>query len=421
MNGGAADSDGVVSTDGLYRYVAKEMERRSYGKPAYKASVVGRFRVTANAQPSSRSNSISRAVSVDLSQLADMLAKTDEKLAELRPPFSSRDQWRDSGWLTATKLVESIASKKRSAVSKWSARLESEPGWAKTRDDIDGLVGDLATVSTGTQTEFGRIVRKIGDGGFGNVYEIDTGQELRLAFKVFHARDLGNNAKLERFRIGYRAMNQLAHPRIVKVHKAIESPVSFFMEYIEGQNIRRWYGSETEPAELVRIMTEIVQVVEYAHGMGVLHRDIKPENVIIRWSKSLNRWEPVLTDFDLAWFESATSYTVEAFGAPFYAAPEQLTDPGKSVAHQPTVDVYALAMLLVYMITGEDPASIQDSIEGLKHRTNSWLSRSAVDIIVDLIEAGSRRNPDERDLTTSEFRSQLISAREKMLASSRPC
>lgn len=420
MNGAAADSDGVVSTDGLYRYVSKEMEQLSYGKPAHKASVSGRFRITTTASRPSSPASIQHAMTVDIDSLRKMLEKTDEKLALLRPPFASRDQWRDTGWLEASKIVEATAAKRRSLQSKWSSHLDNSTAWGPINDDVSGLIGDLATVGTGTVTEFGRITRKIGDGGFGNVYEVVSDTGTSLAFKVFHSRDLDNRAKLERFRIGYRAMNQLAHPKIVKVHKSVESPVSFFMEFIAGQNLRRWYGAEQDPTELVRIMIEITQVVEYAHGMGVLHRDIKPENVIIRWSSTLNRWEPVLTDFDLAWFESATSHTVEAFGAPFYAAPEQLSDPGKSVAHQPAVDVYALTMLILYAVTGKDPSSVEDALDQFRRRVNAWPSRSAADQIYPLIVMGSTRNPDKRLVTTRDIRNTLIGVREKMLASAQP-
>lgn len=126
-----------------------------------------------------------------------------------------------------------------------------------------------------------------------------------------------------------------------------------------------------------------------------------------------------MTDFDLAWFPAATSHTVEAFGAPFYAAPEQLTDPGKSVAHQPAVDVYALAMLGTFLLTGRDPVSKDEAFSAVEVASRRWHSRTAASLLLDTLRRAGDRDPAKR-IRLDEMRDALIEVSDSLIAAANP-
>lgn len=417
LSGNAADSDGGITAEALYNYASKQMERHSYQKPSLKASVSGRIVLARRLKPDV-TRKLERDIAEDLSKLASLVAETDATIAKVKPPVASRDEYRRIGWQRAAKAIQRVAEKRTSIQHRWGEILSQYPAWKRAEEDVDGLLREVANISTGTVTEFGPVIERLGDGGFGSVFRVDS-PEGPMAYKVYHASELGSTAKLERFRIGYRAMNLLSHPRIVRVHKFLESPLSFYMSYVDGQNLRKGFGLLTDEADLVRVLGSIVQTVEYAHGVGVIHRDIKPENVILSWDEKRSRWEPSLTDFDLAWFPAATSHTVEAFGAPFYAAPEQLSDPGKTAAHQPAVDVYAIGMLGLFLLSGKDPVSKDDALTAARITCRRWHSPQAADLLLDVLSRAVEKNPNER-LSLPEARDVLIRIAELLSAAADP-
>jgi serine/threonine protein kinase len=418
LKGAAADSEGAISAASLHAYCAKKLEPYAYQQPVFKGQLQGRFILGKFMEFASEKHKQLKLRQDSVDELERVLTETETVMAELSPPFVTRDKYRESAWLATTKAIQPLAEKKTRLEQRYGHELEGDSRWIEMRGDIERVLTAVARPSIGTVTDNGRIVRKIGEGAFGVVYKVEDGT-ASFAYKVFHGTDIGNRAKEERFRTGYRAMNQLAHPRIVSVHKFLESPLSFFMTYVDGPNIRDWWKDAREPVELLSVILEVCETVEYAHGHGVLHRDVKPENVLLRYDDQIARFLPVLTDFDLAWFSTATRHTVEAFGAPFYAAPEQLAQPGASVTHNETVDVYSLGMLLMFMLTGRDPAAPESTIEDLRRLLSSWPSGSNVELLT-LLDAAARRSPRMRLSTVAEFRQRLQQVRGKLMTAADP-
>lgn len=416
FQGAGADEDGVLTASGVYGYCARKMEEYSYQKPMFKSELTGRAVIARSTSWASAANQERRRLGDAIIELEAVFESVTEELASLRPPFISRDDFRNRGWLEASKCVQRLAHKRNVVEQTFGSRCRESEDWRHLSGDILATIRTVSTPSIGTSTDLGRITDKIGEGGFGTVFKVEDETGNTYAYKIFHPHDLGNTAKEERFRIGYRAMDQLAHPRIVSVIKYLESPLSFHMDFVDGPNLRRWFGAELEPSEIVRIMIAITETVEYAHGKGVIHRDVKPENVILHWSPESARWDPILTDFDLAWFTNATSHTVEAFGAPFYAAPEQLSEPGRDVTHRETVDVYSLAMLMTYMITGRDPVLADVAAASVKELVDQWPSRQAADQTIEVLAHASARKPSQRLQTSTEFRSALLEIRSALIA-----
>jgi tRNA A-37 threonylcarbamoyl transferase component Bud32/tetratricopeptide (TPR) repeat protein len=205
-----------------------------------------------------------------------------------------------------------------------------------------------------------RVVRELGRGGMGIVYEArDTVLQRRVALKVLKPQDPPSAVAIDRFRREAKIAAKLQHPHIVRVLEfgaargPLDRPQHFIaMEYLEGRTLARAIAEGTPREELLRLLEEVGRAVAYAHRMGVIHRDLKPSNVIVEASG-----RPVLTDFGAAKaqdFETRLTTSGVAIGTPAYMAPEQVRgEPGTIDAR---TDVYALGAMLHEVLTGRPPA-----------------------------------------------------------------
>ena len=193
-------------------------------------------------------------------------------------------------------------------------------------------------------------------------------------------------------------MRQLEHPHIVKVHGDTKCPIGFYMDFVDGPNLRDFTGTVSEATDILEMLIKIAETLQHAHGRNVIHRDVKPENIVLQYDLDSQTWTPYLTDFDLAWFSAATQLTKEAFGAIFYASPEQLSKPSSRMAHAPTTDVYSFGQLCFFVATGSDPVPFEgaDNLSGLRNRIGDWRVAQAANIFADLYEQCTARDPHRR-------------------------
>lgn len=256
----------------------------------------------------------------------------------------------------------------------------------------------LGALSEGTHTGEGRVDKRLGSGAFGTVWRVVSADQRVLAYKIYHSSDIELKEKVARFERGYRAMQQLEHPHIVRVHQYTNCPVGFYMDFVDGPNLRDFIGPISEPSDTLELLMKIAETLQHAHGRNVIHRDVKPENIVLGYDSSSQKWVPYLTDFDLAWFSAATQFTKEAFGAIFYAAPEQLTKPSSRMAHAPTTDVYSFGQLCFFAATGSDPVPFggADNSSGLRNRIGNWSVERAANIFADLYDQCTKQDPAMR-------------------------
>ena len=188
--------------------------------------------------------------------------------------------------------------------------------------------GGVSPMPAPTETwgEF-RIVREIGRGGMGVVYEAYQGSLKRhVAVKLLPER-----GDLARFRREARAAGRLHHTSIVPVFGVGEHQGRpyYVMQYIEGRGLdavlkeRREAGSRLDDREAAALCVQAAEALDHAHRHGVIHRDIKPSNLLVDEQGTV--W---VTDFGLAHDSSDTlslTETGDLLGTLRYMAPERLT------------------------------------------------------------------------------------------------
>ncbi len=201
-----------------------------------------------------------------------------------------------------------------------------------------------------------RIEGEIGHGGMATVYLAeDLKHKRRVAVKVLHAEHSAAVGK-ERFLREITTAANLTHPHIVPVFDSGEADghLYFVMPLIEGESLRARLEREgpLPVEEAIRLIRQVADGLEYAHGAGILHRDLKPENIM------LSRGHAVLADFGIAGSTMGTTeqarltQTGTSLGTPAYMSPEQAT--GEREIGPPS-DVYGLASVLYELLTGEPP------------------------------------------------------------------
>jgi eukaryotic-like serine/threonine-protein kinase len=202
-----------------------------------------------------------------------------------------------------------------------------------------------------------RVVRVIGEGGMGRVYEAtDPVINRRVAIKTISQSVLQDPDTRARFLREAQAAGQLSHPNLITIHDVGEHEGSPFivMEYLQGDELSRVisHGQLVLDAKL-RLMLEVCQGLAYAHHRGLIHRDIKPANIFITADQQVK-----ILDFGLArGAVSELTQTGRVVGTPSYMAPEQVR--GDVVDHR--ADIFAAGVVLYEVLSGQKAARSQSA------------------------------------------------------------
>ena len=134
-----------------------------------------------------------------------------------------------------------------------------------------------------------RIVRQLGEGGMGVVYEaVNDAIERRVAIKVLHAEYAKDKETASRFFDEARAVNRIEHPSLVQVSdygRTTDDTAYLVMEFLRGESLAQRLdkthaaGKRIELSEVIRIAWQTADALRAAHEKSIVHRDMKPDNI----------------------------------------------------------------------------------------------------------------------------------------------
>src|SRR5271170_1215785 len=229
---------------------------------------------------------------------------------------------------------------------------------------------DVGVIELASGTILGhyKLVRRLGQGGMGVVWEaVDQKLGRHVAIKLLIETTRDDSSALERFWREARAASSLNHPGICTIHELNESAETPFivMELLEGNSLEKLYRGHVMPyPKLLEMGVQLADALDAAHRKGILHRDIKPANIFL-----VNSGQAKLLDFGLAKLEGATSDSSAGVDPDSPTAVDPLTSSGSSVGTVAYMspeqaraepldarsDLFSLGVVLYEMATGRHP------------------------------------------------------------------
>jgi serine/threonine-protein kinase len=236
------------------------------------------------------------------------------------------------------------------------------------RLDVSSMTSEDSTIGRLLAGRY-RVIRRLGEGGMGSVYEAEHVQlGRRVAIKLLHEHHATSIDLRTRFEREARMLSQLRHPNVVTITDfGIDDGKPFLvMDLLSGRDLASLIKEgRVAPERAIGIVRQILRGVAHAHARGLVHRDLKPHNVMIEVLEDGSDHVTVL-DFGLARDTAGGSGTLTrsgiVVGTPAYMAPEQ-AGGGSADAR---ADVYALGNVLFELLAGRRPFPFSEAHELLR-------------------------------------------------------
>ncbi len=273
------------------------------------------------------------------------------------------------------------------------------------------------------------VLRKLGEGGMGQVYlaeHVKMGRQS--AVKVMHASMVHDPGAIARFNREAANASRIDHPNVAGIYDFGETPeglVYLAMQYIDGETLTHVVQANgaLPPARAAEIVRQAAEGLHAAHGLGIVHRDLKPDNIMVTTDRDGLDGVKVV-DFGIAKAAGSTGQQVTktgiVVGTPEYMSPEQLSGAELDARS----DLYSLALVAFHLLSGGLPfpsASTQSSIIMRLSEDPKSLAEMKPDVAwTDEVQAvmarALAREPADRYATTREFGRALHAAIERMPA-----
>jgi eukaryotic-like serine/threonine-protein kinase len=268
-----------------------------------------------------------------------------------------------------------------------------------------------------------RIIRLIGEGGMGAVYEGEnTRIHRRVAIKVLHAGVAETAEAVQRFEREAQAAGRFGSEHIVEVldlGNLASGDRYMVMEFMDGDSLsaRIQNKGRIVPVDLYPIAHQLLAALHAAHTAGIIHRDLKPDNVYLLRSRSGVADFVKLLDFGISKFNQLSgdsgfsmTRTGAVMGTPYYMAPEQAKG-AKDMDHR--VDLYATGVILYESVTGQVPFNA-DTFNELLFKIVLEEPRPIEQLVPEIdrnfaaiINKAMAREPSTRFQTAKEFQQAL--------------
>ncbi|MBI5498882.1 MAG: protein kinase [Deltaproteobacteria bacterium] len=213
-----------------------------------------------------------------------------------------------------------------------------------------------------------RLLRLLGEGGMGTVYEArHILLDRRCAVKFVHPEIAREPETIGRFLREAKAASAIGHAGIVEVYDVGQLPDGtpfLVMEYLQGQPLAAVLagGRRLPPAQAAEIVVRALLALAAAHRIGVIHRDLKPDNLIVDFSAPGVIGVKIL-DFGICRMDQAAqagpamTRPGAILGTPYYMAPEQAS-AARDIDHR--LDLYAMGVIFYECVTGRLPFQAPD-------------------------------------------------------------
>lgn len=226
---------------------------------------------------------------------------------------------------------------------------------------------ELAELAAHSKLGAYRIVRELGRGGMGVVYEaVHELLQRRVAIKLMRPEFAASPSHVERFVREGRAACNIRHPHVIDVYEFAfaDGAPYLVMDYLEGETLADCLERERRLplGQLLAAVFPVLSAVAAAHAAGVVHRDLKPSNIMLARLPDGRSWPKVL-DFGtsklMAKVELGLTQSAAMIGTPYYMAPEQ-AQSSKDVDAR--CDQYALGVILYECATGVRPFEAENQL-----------------------------------------------------------
>jgi serine/threonine protein kinase len=289
------------------------------------------------------------------------------------------------------------------------------------RSDGDPLIGQLLSGRY-------KIIRKIGEGGMGIVYEAEhVVIEKRVGLKVLREDFSSRVDVVERFRQEAKSASKIGHENIIDISDfgVTQNGANYFvMELLTGHDLAEELEKKgpLSPRRTIGLALQCARALGAAHAKGIVHRDMKPENIFLVRRESGEDFVKIV-DFGIAKMSDIETEgqpgrkltkTGMIFGTPEYMSPEQAG--GKKLDHR--VDIYAMGIILYELLTGRVPY-VGDTFMGIltQHMFETpapiAVANPSAEVPPELehiVFKALAKNPDERYQTMDELAQALTLA-----------